>query len=127
MYRTKIEVEVCLMEPHLQNYEPISTGNQNIIKKMEYKWIEIKRVQFEGLTQRYEVFAKSNQSLLGRIQFYPGWRRYVFQPTFPSTFEEECLKDIAEFVEALTIKYKTAARLPKTTMGTMEKTNFNDC
>lgn len=61
-------------------------------------------------TQRWEVRAKKDAAILGRIQWRSGWRCYVFEPSFPTVFEEVCLREIADFIETETACYKTQQR-----------------
>lgn len=44
---------------------------------------------------------------LGEIKFFPQWRKYAFYPSTMVILEEDCLRDIAEFCEIETKKYKT--------------------
>ena len=44
---------------------------------------------------------------VGDVYWGPGWRRYVFAPG-SAIFEQDCLRDIAAFIEARTSEQKTA-------------------
>jgi hypothetical protein len=60
-----------------------------------------------GKTRRWEVYENSDRAaLLGRIQWRGSWRCYCFEPVFPTGFEHDCLRVIANFVEAETKKHK---------------------
>jgi hypothetical protein len=57
-------------------------------------------------TKRWEVFALKDGVQLGIIQWLSGWRRYVFQPSYPTAFEETCMREIADFIERETQEQK---------------------
>lgn len=69
---------------------------------MTYIEIRSAGMSESGKTKRFVVRAKSDDALLGRIQWFGRWRCYVFQPCFPTTFEHVCLSEIAAFIEAET-------------------------
>lgn len=56
-------------------------------------------------TKRWEVH-NTRGDLLGRVMWLSGWRKYVFAPVFPTSFEEDCLRELASFVEARTREYR---------------------
>lgn len=71
------------------------------------KWIDIRDegVTPSGKTKRYTVVTKmAPPTVLGRVQWRPGWRCYVFEPSFLTVFEPDCLRDIADFIEDLTLE-----------------------
>jgi hypothetical protein len=43
---------------------------------------------------------------LGNITWHCGWRKYVFESFENNCYEEQCLRDIATFLENLTKKHK---------------------
>ena len=47
-----------------------------------------------------------NDNLLGDIRWFSRWRKYSFNPYNNTTYEETCLREIAEFCERETKKYK---------------------
>lgn len=67
-------------------------------------------------TKRWFVFTNDNtEHLLGGVSWFPRWRKYVFSPLaliqksepIPiSYFEEDCLRDIANFIEEETKKHR---------------------
>lgn len=63
-------------------------------------------------TEVWNVVAKDGDVILGSVFWYGAWRRYVFGSTIDHEdgviFEERCLRDIAEFVEARTREHKVA-------------------
>lgn len=58
------------------------------------------------VTKRWVVHAKKSDAMLGVIQWRTGWRCYVFEPCFPTVFEQVCLRDIATFIEERTAEHK---------------------
>ena len=51
------------------------------------------------------VFSCNNiHSMLevGQVKWFAPWRQYCFFPTKDTTFNTDCLKDIAEFISGLT-------------------------
>ncbi len=56
----------------------------------------------ERKTSAWEVLAKSDGCILGRISWFGRWRKYCFWPADDAVFEENCLRHIADFGEALT-------------------------
>jgi len=47
---------------------------------------------------------------LGVVKWYGPWRRYAFYPDGSTVFEQDCLRDLAEFVEAETVKQRKGKR-----------------
>lgn len=72
------------------------------------KWIEFVEVPAPGVTKRWEVVAKQNGGVLGRVAWATGWRRYVLRPAWPTEWEQDCLRDVAAFLEARTREHKAA-------------------
>jgi hypothetical protein len=68
------------------------------------KWITITPTgsSKSGQTKVWEVRAKQGGAVLGRVRWYAGWRKYVFAPEYGSEYEQDCLRDIAAFVEQAT-------------------------
>jgi hypothetical protein len=56
-------------------------------------------------TKRFEV--KNTKDMhLGRISFFPSWRRYVYQPTFQIVLDSVCLGAIIAKLDALNLERK---------------------
>lgn len=70
------------------------------------KYIKFVECPPTGKTQRWEVKTQKDDKLLGRISWYGAWRGYTFSPAFPTIFEQDCLRDIANFIEDKTKNYK---------------------
>jgi len=49
---------------------------------------------------------------LGGVVWFNRWRQYAFQPNPKCVFEEDCLRDIAQFVEERTYEHKHPAEFP---------------
>lgn len=56
--------------------------------------------------KRWRLYAKDGDALLGIIQWRSGWRCYVFEPAFPTIYEQVCLREIAAFIEGKTKEQK---------------------
>jgi hypothetical protein len=61
------------------------------------------------ITNTYEVLSKDNV-ILGTITWFSRWRKYAFNPLPDTTYEETCLREIAQFIEEETKAYK---KVPK--------------
>lgn len=62
-------------------------------------------------TNIYEVLEKGNiRSILGQIKWFGRWRKYVFEPTEKTVYEETCLREIALFIQQETRLYNKRAR-----------------
>lgn len=45
---------------------------------------------------------------LGEVKWFAHWRRYTFWPAVGTIYDESCMREIADFVEAETKKRKAA-------------------
>lgn len=70
------------------------------------KYLEFKRVPYEGKTKRFEVISKNHGYSLGRISWYGAWRQYAFSPAFETVWNKDCLKDIENFLNSLMVERK---------------------
>lgn len=73
------------------------------------RWIEFVEVESPGKTQRWEVRVTTSGTTIGRIGWSSGWRRYTLLPAYPTEWEQDCLRDVAEFIERQTREYKSRA------------------
>lgn len=66
-------------------------------------------------TKVWAVWTKDGQNLLGRIGWYSPWRRYAFVPSEISQviMEQDCLRQIADFIESGTEVRKTERKMEK--------------
>lgn len=85
---------------------PPKTAADLILK--EFKWMTIKEVWGgEGRkTKCFQVIAKEGGKLLGSIEWHSGFRAYSFNPYPITYYEEDCLRDIAQFIEDQTTSHR---------------------
>lgn len=64
------------------------------------KWIEFKELPMcpDRKTKVFEVVAKEGSIKLGEIKWFGRWRKYTFNPVNNTVFEQDCLKDITDFL-----------------------------
>lgn len=64
------------------------------------KYIRFEEVTTKRKTGVWNVIAKRDDFILGKIEYYTGWRGYIFVPTLETEtiFEATCLTDIADFI-----------------------------
>lgn len=72
----------------------------------EPKWIEFREVSAPGVTKRWEVIAKQSGVMIGRVLWSNAWRRYVLYPGYSTEWEQDCLRDVASFIEQQTASRK---------------------
>ena len=71
------------------------------------KWIEIEELANEGKkTGTFEVRNVLDKVSLGIIKWKANWRKYAFFPYPQTCYEQNCMKDISEFIEKETKEYK---------------------
>ena len=59
-----------------------------------------------GKTIVWLVQARKGGDHLGYVRWMARWRKYCFYPEPNCIFEETCLRDIADFIEARTFEHK---------------------
>ena len=71
--------------------------------KLEYKHILFVEQPIVQGRQRYTCRNKKNGGLLGQVEWYGPWRKYIFWPNgyCESVFGETCLRDIIHFLNQL--------------------------
>ena len=74
----------------------------------EYKWIYFVKTKQLLKTSIWEVRAKKDNGLLGEVGWYSKWRQYVFAPCPQTIYEDDCLRDIRDFLLRLEAKRKGA-------------------
>lgn len=62
-----------------------------------------------GKTRRWAVMSKGGASL-GTVQWYAPWRRYTFDGWSGTTFDANCLREIATFCQTNTEQQRTGVR-----------------
>ena len=71
------------------------------------KWINIVEVPNPGRkTKKFEIHSKEDDSSIGIIKWYGPWRKYCFFPLSETVYEQVCLRDIAQFIEEETRRYR---------------------
>jgi hypothetical protein len=63
-------------------------------------------------TLRWEVQG-NDSALLGTVRWYGAWRQYTFDPTPGTTFNRDCLIDLANFLRRVNDEHKIAQRAEK--------------
>lgn len=69
----------------------------------EPKWISFQEDTPPAWKTKYwRVVATKGNTFLGGIKWWGGWRRYCFFPEQATIFEQDCLRDIANFCDEQT-------------------------
>lgn len=76
---------------------------------MVARWIDFRPMQTESITAKWEVTTKQGGHL-GYVKWYTGWRKYCFFPSVGTLYEQDCLRDLAEFCEQATSSHKSLAK-----------------
>lgn len=76
-----------------------------------------------GKTKSWFVETKGGAHHLGVVKWYAPWRKYAFHPASLTVFEEDCLRDIAMFVSAETVKHRTHRALERASDENRRKTD----
>jgi len=74
-------------------------------------------------TKLWFVDIKGTTNCLGRIKWFSRWRKYGFFPIENTVYEEQCLRDISEFIERATKEHKQKNKKSKLTRNTKGKEN----
>ena len=71
--------------------------------KTKYKFIHF----IEGNADtKWKCCNNRDYSILGTIEYYPRWKQYVIEFTERCVFNNQCLKDIADFLKDLNRRAK---------------------
>ena len=74
-------------------------------EEKKYKYITIKQDDGYGLYHGkpvYEIINNKTGNIMGNISYYKYWKQFVFSAVnIHVIFNNECLKDIIDFMEAL--------------------------
>lgn len=72
------------------------------------KWIEFRGpfTSKSALTKIWDVYPKDGGKRIGQVKWYGSWRKYAFMPEPFCVFEQDCLRDIASFIELKTRDHK---------------------
>ena len=63
------------------------------------KWIDFVLAEEGEKTNIWDVVTSEGNKKLGIIKWFGRWRKYSFFPLSDTVYENNCLKDIAEFIE----------------------------
>lgn len=72
---------------------------------MSKPWIRFIKTAWPGKTQRWNV-ENLGGIVLGNVHWWGAWRQYAFFANDGTLFEPKCLREIANFCEAETRKYR---------------------
>ena len=70
------------------------------------KWIKFVLIKEGEKTNVWRVVTEERNEVLGEIKWLGRWRKYAFFPSPETVYEDDCLKDIAEFIEQQMIERK---------------------
>jgi hypothetical protein len=70
--------------------------------------VACQQINTANQTSQFNVFTKDRTSFLGTVKWFGRWRCYSFFPSADTVFEQQCLNDIADFLETLKIERKNA-------------------
>jgi hypothetical protein len=77
------------------------------------KWVSFKLEEprrRELKTDVWHVWNLGESAHLGVVKWYGPWRKYAFFPAAETLYEQDCLRDIAEFVESETVQHRKGRR-----------------
>lgn len=63
------------------------------------KWIRFIVYEQKPKTTVWRIESIENGVILGYVKWFPNWRKYAFFPEEDTVYEQDCLKDIANFIE----------------------------
>ena len=70
------------------------------------EYLIFKQIPYDGKTKRFDVISKLHGNILGRVSWYSSWRQYAFSPSFSTIWNNNCLKEMINFLEQLMKEYK---------------------
>lgn len=73
-------------------------------------------VSASGKTKIWTVHSTAGGSL-GEVRWFAPWRKYAYYPQTGCLFEEDCLRDIADFVEKVTREHRAKLSPPPVMMN----------
>ena len=84
-----------------------------MLNKVDEKWYQGDYITFEdagfvsvgAATHKFLVANRTSGVVIGVVKWYNQWRKYCFFPV-DAIFEQNCLRDIADFVELMTVEHK---------------------
>lgn len=70
------------------------------------KWIKFVDISFkDSKTKRWAVCSETTGAI-GYIRWYGRWRKYAFFPNHSTVYEQDCMRDISDFIESETKEHK---------------------
>ena len=66
---------------------------------MKYKYIEFR--QIESNTKIWGCYNRKSGMLLGTVEWYGRWNRYLFSPDAGIVFTQDCLENIIDFIKGI--------------------------
>lgn len=85
-------------------YNPnIARREERPIEVVELSFVTLRGAPSDtGKTWVWSVENKRNQGLVGIIRWFGKWRKYALYPEPETVFEEVCLRELSDFIEART-------------------------
>lgn len=77
------------------------------------KFVEFVLQERKPKTNVWVIKPKDSESILGYVRWYGAWRCYVFEPCPETLYEKQCLRDIADFLDAETQKLRAQWKAQK--------------
>jgi hypothetical protein len=74
---------------------------------MSYLRFEERGLSDSGKTKRWAVLNTLSQSVLGWVQWYSGFRAYVYQSIPEIVYDHKCMTEIGEFLRERTQEHKS--------------------
>lgn len=82
--------------------------------KTRYEFIHFIENSIKGQkTSRWECTDNANGIFLGMVRWEGAWWKYNYFPADGTSYDNKCLRDIADFTENLTKELKTTWRKKK--------------
>lgn len=87
------------------------------------KWVDFVPAIPNKKTKVWDVWPKDAHERIGIIKWFGRWRKYCFFPELNTVYEEDCLRDIAEFIERVTKEHRQKKKLKPLTKNCIGKGN----
>jgi hypothetical protein len=79
--------------------------------------LRFEEIKTDKKTYTFAVISNFDDTNLGVIQFYPGWRSYMLEPAFGCLWSWYCLKECSEFIKKQNDTWKFYQKLNKKEVG----------
>ena len=77
-------------------------------------WIKFIPANLAGLTTaNWRVDSIEDGFELGYVKFHPRWRKYIYEPLENTIYEQDCLRDIAQFCQDRTKEFWASKKKAK--------------